>query len=147
MAKTAFKLEGGPELKAALDELSKAVSRKVQNEALEAGGFWIERTASNLAPRGDKEKEHMADHIVVAPVSARNLRKRGRVGEVVMEVGPEKKPNDFFYAYFLEHGTKFMAARPFMRPAFDQEASRAMQTIKERLWDAIRKRLPHYRLK
>lgn len=40
---------------------------------------------------------------------------------------------DFFYAHFVEYGTSRMAAKPFMRPAFDQNKGRAVDAIKDRI--------------
>lgn len=38
-----------------------------------------------------------------------------------------------FYGRFLEFGTVRMAARPFMRPAFDGSAPRAIETMRQKM--------------
>ena len=43
---------------------------------------------------------------------------------LLLLVGPAKKPA--FFAFFLERGSSMMAARPFIRPAFDSAGERAM---------------------
>lgn len=55
---------------------------------------------------------------------------RIRRGNVKIDVGPSKKA---LYAYFLEYGTSRMAARPFMRPAFDAAHQDALDEFSERL--------------
>ena len=40
---------------------------------------------------------------------------------------------DFFYAHFVEYGTSKMAAKPFLRPAYDQNKGRAVEAIKDRI--------------
>lgn len=40
---------------------------------------------------------------------------------------------DLFYAQFVEFGTAKMSARPFMRPAFDQNKERAVEVMKATL--------------
>mgnify|MGYP000561918945 CR=1 FL=1 len=44
-----------------------------------------------------------------------------------------RNPNDPFYWSFLEFGTSKMAARPFMRPAFDTKKFVALKTIEGRM--------------
>jgi HK97 gp10 family phage protein len=41
-------------------------------------------------------------------------------------VGPSKEG---FYGRFLEFGTKFMPARPFMRPALDEESEKIIRAM------------------
>jgi HK97 gp10 family phage protein len=144
--KFSAKFEGGQQLAKALSQLSTSVSQKVKVDALTAGAGFIQRMASSLAPRSGGQGEHLADNIVVAPVTRSSLNRRGRDTETVVEVGPSLKPDDFFYGFFQEFGTAQHAAQPFMRPAFDREApSTSLNVIKAWLWDAIRKRIPAFR--
>ncbi|MNY41310.1 hypothetical protein D3C86_1761160 [compost metagenome] len=46
---------------------------------------------------------------------------------------------DFFYAHFVEYGTSKMAAKPFMRPAYDQNKEKAVQAIKDRISKRLEK--------
>lgn len=59
-----------------------------------------------------------------------NVRK-GRVGKKYQADGPA------FYAKFQEYGSSKQAARPFMRPAFINNAQAAVNAIKDRLAKAI----------
>lgn len=141
------KLEGVKELDEALKQLKESVSRRVKLEALEAGGYLIQRTAAALAPRSNKDEEHLADNIETARASRFEVTRRGGDDEAVLWIGPAFRPHNVFWGYFQEYGTARHAAHPFMRPAFDQEHSAAFDVIKTYLWHGIRKRLPQYRVK
>lgn len=45
----------------------------------------------------------------------------------------EIKGRDAFYWRFLEFGTKFIAARPFLRPAFESKKHEALTKFKQKL--------------
>jgi len=45
-----------------------------------------------------------------------------------LHVGPEKAA---FYALFLEFGTEFQAAQPFMRPAFEEHKDEVLAAFAE----------------
>jgi HK97 gp10 family phage protein len=51
-----------------------------------------------------------------------------------LRIGPSGRG---FYGRFLEYGTSRMAARPFVRPAFDGVRSEAERTISEAIWRAV----------
>ena len=58
-------------------------------------------------------------------------RKKGRVGKSY------KTQGEAYYWRFLEFGTAKMAAKPFLRPAFESSKSKAVEVIKQRLGKAI----------
>ena len=41
--------------------------------------------------------------------------------------------NDPYYWYFIERGTAHMAARPFLRPAFNKHQSQFLESLREKL--------------
>jgi len=49
-----------------------------------------------------------------------------------------KRDVDAYYWRFVEFGTAKMAARPFMRPAFEAKKGDALEAIKGRLADRIK---------
>lgn len=51
----------------------------------------------------------------------------------------QKSKRDAFYWRFVEFGTRFMAAQPFMRPAFESRKEAALKAIMQRLAVAIDK--------
>lgn len=58
-------------------------------------------------------------------------RRKGRVGQTY------QTPGNVFYWRFFEFGTRKMAARPFMRPAFDNSQGRVLGAIEQSLTRAI----------
>jgi HK97 gp10 family phage protein len=52
----------------------------------------------------------------------------------------ERSPDDVYYGRFLEFGTRKMAARPFMRPAFDSTREQVLKEFGELLGAEIEKR-------
>lgn len=121
-----------------LAQLQTTMSRNVQRNALRKGAEPIRATAASLAPRDPVSgTPHLADNIVIGTTS----KTRAQEGEVVVEVGPELKPDDVFYGMFQEYGTVNHQAQPFMRPAFDQHAPRIMGIVVADLWEVIRKKL------
>ena len=125
-----MRIEGGPQLAAALNSLSTRLSRRIQREALQAGGALIAERSKELAPRGDPSTPNLADEIVISNA-------RPRDGSVGIAIGPTKS---VFYGSFQEFGTAHHAAQPFMRPAFDGEAGRALKTISSAMWDSLIRR-------
>ncbi|HEY8766045.1 MAG TPA: HK97-gp10 family putative phage morphogenesis protein [Dehalococcoidia bacterium] len=116
-------VSGGPELAAKLARLGEAVSSQVMANALLAGALVIEASA--------KEK---------APVLTGNLRRSIGVavaqtldtGSLYADIG-----TDVEYAPYQEFGTRFMAAQPYLRPAFDEKKGEAQNTIRDALKQLI----------
>ena len=44
-----------------------------------------------------------------------------------------------FYGRFVEFGTSRMAAKPFLRPAYDAARAKALQAVQERMAEEVRK--------
>ena len=133
--KIGARLDGGAELQKRLLTLPSAVTAQHQRTALMAGAEVIRAEAAALAPRGPGA-EHIADHIVIDPLTDAELDRADEfVGDnAAVLVGPERK---FFYGYFLEYGTSKMPAQPFMRPAVDSKARPALSVALSRLWESI----------
>lgn len=121
----AMRFEGGSELAGALGQLSARVAQGLMREALTDGAEPIRAAAQALAPRAPGQPD-IADHITISTARP----KGGYAGGV--SVGPER--GQFYYGYFLEHGTVHMGARPFMRPAFDASLTASLEIIRRSLW-------------
>jgi len=133
----AMKFDGGLELARALATLPEAVSRKVQTDALVAGGERIRKRAAELAPRGTEAGPELADHILCTPVR----RTAGEVDAGVEATAGIGVPKRFFYDVMLEFGTRHAPhARPFYRPALDEQGPTAIKAIAAELWTALAKR-------
>lgn len=83
----------------------------------------IVAAARSGAPRSDGGGPHAADTIHAVPVEPTP----GEVARVA--IGPGKKG---WYLRFAEIGTRLVAARPFLRPALDQNFGAAVAIFRER---------------
>ncbi|MBY6275380.1 HK97-gp10 family putative phage morphogenesis protein [Symbiobacterium thermophilum] len=84
----------------------------------------IRDAASSRAPRRTGK---LAENIIVETLEKRK-------DECVVGIGPSK---DVWYGIFPELGTSHSAAKPYLRPSFDERKGQAKQEIGERLWDEI----------
>lgn len=136
-----LKLSGGPQLAKALEMLSPSKARGVLNKMLIESGEHIRQRAEEMAPV-EPGKPDLKDHISIRSISDKEigdpnlLGKRAREdSEAIAAIGPER---EFFYAWYVEFGTVFAGAQPFMRPAFDAKAPEALRTLQEQMWAYLR---------
>lgn len=119
---------GLPDLKRALADLVPGLRRRVLRNALAAGARVVRDDAKQRAPvlqptlRAPYRTPGTVKKAIVVRTS-KVARRRGDVG-VFVNVRPAlkgargaKSKTDPFYWRFLEFGTRFMAARPFLQPA------------------------------
>lgn len=136
------KIEGLRELQYALNELGSRVARNSLRRAVSSGAAVIRDEARNLAPvdtgemkrdiqikRERNEKGVMSARYSVFVRSGKKSRLAGRGRNV---------NKDSFYWRFVEFGTAKMAAKPFMRPAFQMKKESAVQAIQDVLEQSIR---------
>lgn len=145
MAKTIVKIEGLRELDAALGELpkttAKAVLRKVGLKALQP----VADDARALAPDdpetgGNDLRSSIAVSTKLSPRQARLARsavKKGEADKSFVEVYAGAGPLP--YAHLQEFGTVNHAAQAFMRPAWDQNKMKVLESVKDGLWGEIEK--------
>lgn len=135
----AMQIHGGKELAARLRALPEAFTRAVVIGALTESAELMRARMAQLAPR-EPGAPDLADNIGISVAN-----RLGDVGggrwearhdeEHAVAVGPTK---DFFYGLFQEYGTIHHAAQPFMRPAFDSEAPKALTALTQELWKPLR---------
>jgi HK97 gp10 family phage protein len=136
-------IAGLKELAAALHELPIAMARKQMAGPVSKGAALIRDEARRLAPvyHGEVSEGHpppgtLKKAIVMkreradtkAEVVARFIV-AVRSGKKFQHVGKKGTNLDAYYWKFVEFGTSKMAARPFLRPAFEQEKGRALEVI------------------
>ena len=155
-----FNIEGLKELDAALGELGKATARNVMMRALKKSAEPIEQAAKSMAPR---DQGDLAESIAITTKStARAGRKafadamksgssKGDAQAAARAANKGAKGKDTFsqvfvgptdggrHGWFNEFGTENMAAQPFMRPAFDVGAPKALASLKPDLATEIEK--------
>jgi len=138
--KVSARLDGGAALRQMLHDLPSAVGWQQQRLALKDGAEPIRAEAATLCPRDDAAGAHMADHIVIHALTEAQTDRDAEVtgNEAVVRIGPMK---GFFYGYFLEYGTSHQGARPFMRPAFDNNLRQSLQVTGNRLWLFLQQQL------
>lgn len=118
---------GGKEIAAKLADLSLRSNKRVTRDALTAAAETIRTPAARMAPRRPPAPD-FADHIVIGTA-------RARPGETAaIKVGPS---TDFHYAFFQETGTVHHAARPFLRPAFEQNWRNALDVVRDAFWTVL----------
>lgn len=152
------KLEGFKELERELDRLQNVSIRKASaRRVLKKVATPLAEAAKGKAPR---RVGHLAESIKVGgKVSGPNEAKsafaevmrsggsreqavaalrdvqRQSASLVQISVGPGRHPQ----AITQEFGTRFHAAQPFMRPAWDEQKGQMLGTIKRELWADIEK--------
>ena len=119
------------------------IARNIIARALSKGAAIIRDEARQIAPRDTGE---MARDIMIK--KARTERGSSLLTfQVFVRTGKKsrlagKKRNvsrDSFYWRFVEFGTAKMAAKPFMRPAFERMKVQAVEAIRDSLADNIEK--------
>ena len=104
-------LHGAPQLKAQFAKLGEAVAGPKVKAALRAGALVIANDAKARAP-------------VRTGTLRRSIGIEDGPGPYEVSIG-----TDLEYAPYVEFGTYKMAARPYLRPAFDENVGAARQEI------------------
>lgn len=125
MARQSFHIDGLSELEDALAELPKATGKNVLKRALTKAGEPIEEMAERLAPQlsGALKRSFTTG----TKLSRRQKSQHEKESDVEVFVGP----GSLAQAITQEFGTAHHGAKPFMRPAWDSNKSKAFDTIKE----------------
>jgi HK97 gp10 family phage protein len=130
-------IKGLDKLLAAMKELPKAIEQKCLKVAVMTGANVIKRAAADLVVR--------RTGLVSKAVRIAFNRQESPHGKAVYHVFVSGKVKGKlkgktvvpYYWRFLEFGTVKMAAKPFMRPAFDSTGREAAEVIKGKLKERI----------
>lgn len=145
-------VEGLKALQDSLKQLPDNIARNVLRGAVSAGAAVIRKEAQAKAPvyTGDVSKGHPPPGTLKRSIVQKQIREMSTLFKQVFVVTVRKGKKyakqgkggklsqDAFYASWVEWGTSKMAARPFMRPAFEAKKEAAVQAIK----DYLIKRIP-----
>lgn len=155
-----FDVQGLKELDAALAELGRATARNVMMRALKKSAEPIRDAAKSMAPR---DRGNLSESIeITTKSSARSGKKafaqamksgssKGDAQAAARAANKGAKGKDTFaqvfvgptrggsHGWFNEFGTQNMTAQPFMRPAFDVGAPKALASLKSDLATEIEK--------
>lgn len=152
--KITIELKGVQELKDALADATSKIRKKAVRGALREAGKVIQSAAradapilktpskyrkvgtvkKNITVRPSKFARQGGDegvYINVRPLSGKRQTKLGKKGA--------QNPNDPYYWLFLEFGTKYMAARSFLRPAATRMGNAAVQKFMDSVVPQIEK--------
>ena len=148
------KVTGLKELQDALAKLPLEIQKRPLRSAVSAGAKVIVDEAKRLAPQGETGNLRKA-------LYRYRSRSQSAPGKETFLVGVRKGKKDYadtaknrrlnrvgkkytvegeaYYWRFLEFGTSKMAAKPFLRPAFESRKNNALEVIQKKLADAIEK--------
>jgi HK97 gp10 family phage protein len=150
MAET-VKLQGIDDLKRAVAELTRDLRRKVVRSALRDAAGPIARAAKAAAPVLKKDHPYRLPGTLRKSIITKASKQfNGQHGEIGVFIAVRKRkglggkagarnPFDPFYWRFQEFGTAKQSARPFMEPAFNANAPRAIKIFQDRLKTRIDK--------
>jgi len=128
-------LIGDKELQRKFKTLVGKVQKKIARKAIRAGAKIVLADAKNRAPvLSGKLKKSLKVKAI--------KRSRSTIG-VLVQTGTREKLNipegsKYYYPAAVEYGHGGVAAKPFLRPALDTNADRALSTIQRELWNGIR---------
>jgi len=147
---TISKVPGLAEARLRLTELPRRVARNVLSRAAYAGGTVFRDEARLRAPvyTGPVSQGHPPPGTLKKQVYAKSIPERSsefrrvvfvsvRHGKKQQRVGKKQINRDAYYWWFVEGGTKYMQARPYLRPAFEARKQDAAQAVKSSLLRGI----------
>lgn len=145
------RIEGLKELAAALRALPEKVARNGLRAGVYAGAKVIQDEARLRAPvyTGPVEQGHPPPGTLKRSIIMKQIREesgpRNQVFYVLVRSGKKyrkqgkkgDKSQDAFYWRWVEFGSMKMAARPFLRPAFEAKKQAAVEAMKEKLAERV----------
>lgn len=148
--KTSMTFSGGAEIAANLALLQVKMRKKIMRRAAVAGAQVVKKRAAeiakakgvidtgatirNIAGKVNKatSEDYLQINIGVRHGQIRDEKRRAKKqGRAVKDV------DDPWYWRFTEFGTSKQAARPFMRPAFEESRERVLEVVSQKLKDGI----------
>lgn len=138
-----IRIDGLDALKFALDQLPKRVANKHMRAAVASGARVIRDEAKAKAPvyTGEVSQGHPPPGTLKRSIVSKFIKEQSsnarQVYYVTVRKGKQYQKQgkkgtlsqDAFYSHMVEFGTVKMAAKPFMRPAFDTKKDSAVSTI------------------
>ena len=132
------RITGFDHIQSVLKDLPDAANRRVLTGALRGAAAEVRTAVRANTPR---DTGNLRKSIGVEVLNTRDARRRTvRVGARTTRRGSGRSAkNDGFYARFLEFGTKYIPARPFIAPAFRSVRDRIVERIGEELVARVEK--------
>lgn len=133
-----FKVEGLKALGAKLNDMGEEMTTKIARGATAAAAGVVKKSAQAKAP---KRTGNLAKNIITkrlgksqtALTSEHIVTIRRKRTKKQKEAGTESA----YYGMFVEFGSIHNTPNPFLRPAFDENVSKAIETMKSVISDRI----------
>lgn len=116
-----IKLEGMEKLQV---KLKKNVQMSDVKRVVKANGAALQEAAQRKAPVGTPQSTGIPGY--VGGTLKRSIVLEIRDGGLTAEVEPTAE-----YATYVEHGTRFMNAQPYMRPSYNQQKEKFKSDMKK----------------
>lgn len=145
---TTVRITGAREMEAVLRQLPQHIAKQALTKALRAAAEPILDEARALAPVGQESKGRVRLRTTrrgkVAIANYGKLKLSLRIATVPASQTPHSATvavsvGKAFWGLFVEFGTRFMSARPFLRPAFEAKKTEALNRLGKALGDEIEK--------
>lgn len=134
------RIEGFREFEAALAKLPQAMGRSVLRKVARGALEPMADAAQGKAPVAAVDGGQLRASIAVSERRTRRVRRGGRFDKATgleMAMGPSSGEGVLSYATHVEFGTVDTAPQPYMRPAWDGGAGKALEYVKDHLWDEL----------
>jgi HK97 gp10 family phage protein len=131
-----MRVHGLVELERTMKELGPKLARNALRSAVNAGAQVIKKEAQGLAPIDTGRLAQKAIYVTRSRSDSGPGKETYLVG-VRQGRREQQKDRDAFYWKFVEFGTKFVHARPFLRPAFENKKVEAVARMTEKLKKAL----------
>lgn len=130
-------LEGFDDLQKGLKDLPRKVEKRVlQNAVMAAGRIWLKAVKARAPEHHGKQSKASQNYGTIRE----NLRLiRLKFGLPDGTKGARVDTGDAFWSIFLELGTRFISARPFMAPAIESAREEALAKMADNLGKGIEK--------
>ena len=136
-----FKLSGGPQLAEALSKLGEKVRKKITRRAVVAGAQVVKKRAKEIAKTKGIEDTGALIRNIAGKVEKQRSPDYVQINIGVRHGKPKKnakRQDDPFYWFFHEFGTSKMAARPFIRPAFEESKERVIEVMTDKIREGLK---------
>lgn len=145
---TQVRITGAREMEAVLRQLPDTIAKQVLTKALREAAEPVLEEARALAPVGQEAKGRVRLRTTkrgkVSIANYGKLKLSLRIANVPASRTPHSATvavtvGKAFWGLFVEFGTRFMSARPFLRPAFESKKIEALNRLGESLGEQIEK--------
>lgn len=135
-----FKFSGGAELTRALEALDQKVKKKILRSAVVAGAVVVKKRAKQIAKAKGIEDTGATIRNIAGKVEKQRSDTYAQINIGVRHGKPKKgakNQDDPWYWWQHEFGNSKMAARPFIRPAFEESKEQVIEVMTARLRKGI----------